>query len=228
MCFTPWVSLTTALIEFAVATFILVRYKNYLVPAFSAIFIYVLGFYQFTEFMLCTGDSVMFWAAIGFITYTFLPAIGLHMAIRFTGGNFNNYLLYLPPIAFAFAVFFRSDFILSAGCERIFVSITTILGDPSNWIFHDLYMIYYFGFTMVFCFLFFLDSKNHQMKRIYFWWAGLTCSTIIAPVVLMIVLPSLEVVFPSVYCEFALLFTIAALVSSEIYSRNKKREKLIK
>ena len=84
MCFTPAISLTTALIEFIIATFILVKYKRYVVPVFFAILVYVLGIYQFTEFMLCTTNNAFLWAKLGFITYTFLPAIGLHFAFRLT------------------------------------------------------------------------------------------------------------------------------------------------
>lgn len=228
MCFTPWISLSTALIEFFVATFILIRYKDYLIPAFSAILIYVLGLYQFTEFMLCTTDYVVFWATLGFATYTFLPAIAVHMAIRFTKEKFNNYLWYIPPVIFSAIAFLKENFIISAGCEKVFVTVITVFTSPLNLILYDLYLVYYGGFILIAGFLLVSHIRNNQMRQIYIWWAGLGILTIVAPIILIVILPSLEVQFPSVYCEFALLFSIVAVVASEIYHKKKKKERLIK
>lgn len=227
MCFAPWVSLSTAILEFAVATFILIRYKDYLVPAFSAIFIYVLGLYQFTEFMLCTGSNPHLWATIGFATYTFLPAIGVHMAIRFTKEKFNNYLWYVPPVIFGLIAFLKKDFVLSAGCDRVFVMVYALFIDSVNVVPYSLYLMYYSSFLFVAIFLFFLHMKKNQMGRIYFWWVSLFILTMTAPLILIVMLPNFNLQFPSIYCEFALLFSIAAVAGSEIYHRKKKKERLI-
>lgn len=225
MCFTPWVSLFTSLLEFAVATFILVRYRSYLVPAFSAIFIYILGLYQFTEFMLCTGNNAVLWATFGFVAYTLLPAIGLHMTTRFTHEKFNSYLLYLPPVVFSLVAFLKNDFILEVGCDRVFVMATTIFTNPVNVLSHSLYLIYYFGFLLITCFLLASHIKRNKMRKIYLWWVNLFILTVAAPVVLIVILPGLQIKLPSVYCEFALLFSIAAVASSEVYHRKRKKEK---
>lgn len=226
MCFAPWVSLSTAFLEFFVATFILIRYKDYIVPGFSAILIYTLGIYQTMEFMLCTSNNIVLWATLGFMTYTFLPAIGVHMAIRFTREKFNNYAWYLPPIIFTLIAFLKNDFILSAGCDTVFVSIMTIFTDSTYTFPYSFYLIYYFGFIMIASFLFVLHIHDKQMRKIYFWWIGMFIFTIIAPVFLLVLIPNLGMKFPSVYCEFSLLFTIAAVASSEIYHK-KKRKTLI-
>src|SRR3989339_861921 len=128
MCFTPIISLSTAIIEFLVGTFILIRYRNTLVSVFSAIFVYVLGLYQFTEFMLCTTNNPHLWAAIGFATYTFLPTIGLHFVLRLTKRKFNKYILYTPAIIFALIAILRSDFVLGKVYQVFtWVSLITIL-----------------------------------------------------------------------------------------------------
>jgi len=224
MCFTPWVSLTTAIIEFAIASFILIKYKDYLVPMFSAIFIYVLGFYQFSEFMLCTSDNPFLWATIGFATYTFLPAIGLHMSIRFTGEKFRNWILYLLPIAVTLFSFLKNDFVLEASCSGVFVVIRNSLFFSSNLILLAIYGIYYFGFILISIWILFSHLKKRGWTKIYYYWLIAAIITIIAPILLIIILPAMSFQFPSIYCEFALGFTIAAVASSEIYSRKKKKE----
>lgn len=228
MCFTPGVSLITAIIEFSVATFILIRYKNYLVPVFSAIFIYVLGAYQFTEFMLCTTNNPLLWATLGFAAYTFLPAIGLHMSIRFTKQKFKNWLLYFPPLVFAMFALLKKNFIIEASCEKVFVLVHSIFPSINHLIPTILYSFYYFIFIILTGIILFKHINKNNMRKIYLLWISLGILIIIMPFILILILPSIGWQYPSIYCEFALLFTIAALVSSEIYHRKKRKEHFIK
>ncbi len=225
MCFTPWVSLTTAIIEFFVGTFILTRYKNNIVSTFSAIFIYILGFYQFTEFMLCTNSYTRLWVILGFSAYSFLPAIGLHMVIKLTREKFNNYVWYIPPIIFSLIAFLKDNFVISAGCNKIFVAVSTTFTNQFTAIPHNIYIIYYFGFISISCFLLISHIKKQQMKKIYIWWFVTFIITATAPLLLMDIIPHFYQQFPSIYCEFAIFFSITALVTSEMYCKEKKRKK---
>src|SRR3989344_2355883 len=144
MCFTPVISLSTAILEFFVATFIFIYFKKSRVNFFFIIFLYFLGFYQFSEFMLCTSGSAFFWAKIGFVTYTFLPAIGLYSVLRIINRDYKSYklaLVYLLPIIFS----------------------------------------------------------------------------------LIAIIPALGIMFPSIYCEFAVLFAIAAVIAAYLDSKPRKR-----
>jgi len=78
MCFVPKVSLATALIEFFVAGWIYFNFPKRVLTSFFAIVIFLLGFYQFTEFMLCTTGNARLWGKIGFITHSLIPAICLY------------------------------------------------------------------------------------------------------------------------------------------------------
>ena len=225
MCFTPAISLTTFIIEFAVATFILIRYKNYLVPVFSAILIYVLGFYQFSEFMMCISANPFFWAAIGFSMYTFLPAIALHMTLRFTKKKFPSWVLYIIPIVYSVFALWKSDFVLGVFCFKVYVIVKNVLFLGDHYIFTTIYMVYYFGFIALMFFFLLKHLKNKHMSKIYSWWLVLGVITLAVPVFLILIFPAINSAFPSIYCEFALGLTIAAVAGSEIYFRKKRKEK---
>lgn len=229
MCFTPFISLTTAIIEFAVATFILIKYKKYLVPVFSAILIYVLGFYQFTEFMLCSSSNPFLWAKIGFITYTFLPAIGLHFILRLAKNKKYNKLIYLIPIFFAIMAIITSNFITKASCSKVFVIVQNVLASQNYTNLFPLYLIYYVGsiLIMVIILLTLIKKERNKLdKKIEGLWLMAVLIATLIPIILIFILPALKIKFPSIYCEFALLFTIAALISSDLYVRKKKKEEI--
>ncbi len=229
MCFTPFVSLTTAIIEFAVATFILIKYKKYLVPVFSAILIYVLGFYQFTEFMLCSSSNPFLWAKIGFITYTFLPAIGLHFILRLAKNKKYNKLIYLIPIFFAIIAITTSNFITKASCSKVFVIVQNVLASQNYTNLFPLYLIYYIGSILIMVIILFTlikKERNNLDKKIEGLWLMAVLIATLIPIILIFILPALKIKFPSIYCEFALLFTIAALISSDLYVRKKKKEEI--
>jgi len=227
MCFTPAISLTTAIIEFIVATFILIKYKKYVVPVFLAILIYVLGIYQFTEFMLCTSNNAFLWAKLGFITYTFLPAIGLHFALRLAKNKKHNWGVYILPLFFSIWAAIKTDFILNASCSRLFVTSQKAFTQGAFVLPAKLYTLYYFGFillTIIIAFILVRKNKNKIIKSVSKLLGAGTIIIIALPIILMFILPSLEIYFPSVYCEFALLYTIMAVWGSRIYHGKRKKE----
>jgi len=222
MCFTPAISLTTAIIEFIVASIILIFFRKSLVNKYFSIFIYFLGFYQFTEFMLCTSNNPVLWAKIGFITYVFLPAMGLHFVMRFFNKKFKYELLYIPPIVFSLIAIFAENFILRSECGSVFIIVKTLLFNSSNWISSILYWLYYFGFILIIFFLLLIMIKKEKNKikrkmEIVVFLALIL--SLVPAVILIMVFPLLNIMFPSIYCEFALLFTIAALIVSYLDSQ---------
>ena len=121
MCFTPIVSLSTAIFEFVVATAILVFCRKSLINRFFPLLIYILGFYQFTEFMLCTSNYPFFWAKMGFVTYSFLPAVGLHFIMKLTNRKCNYITIYMVPVIFSLMAFLKPGFIIESTCTTFFV-----------------------------------------------------------------------------------------------------------
>ncbi len=190
MCFTPIVSLSTAIVEFVVATAILVFCRKSLINRFFPLLIYILGFYQFTEFMLCTSNYPFFWAKMGFITYSFLPAVGLHFVMKLTNRKYNYITLYMIPVIFSLMALFKP------------------------------------GFIMLFCYFLFKSfnkEKNQLKRKSYAVIFAATLITLLPALILFLIFPAFNIIFPSVYCEFAVLFTVAALIAS--YLDNKIQNK---
>jgi hypothetical protein len=230
MCFTPTISLTTAIIEFLVATYLLVKYKNYLIPAFSAIFIYILGAYQFTEFMLCTSENPFLWAKAGFMIYTLLPVIALHTTLRLVKRKFPNYLIYIPSAIFILIATLKQNFIVQASCQKIFVLVKVSPLIENFFFLREIYFIYYFGYILISIILLLkYVTKTTEIIKKHLAYLGVLVGTItiLAPILLIVLLPQLKIQFPSIYCEFAILFSITALIASEIYSRKRKGKEKI-
>lgn len=226
MCFAPKVSLTTAIVEFLIATYILLRSKVSFVVKFLVIFIYLLGFYQFTEFMLCTTGEAELWGTLGFLTYNVLPAVGLHFSIRCRGKKFNNWILYIFPIVFALTAVFTKDFVVEGTCSTVFVIVRTLFyrSVGSIWL-TFFYWFYYFGYIFTASLLLLegaIKEKSRKIKTLYIV-ALLAVVLSLGPAFIFIVLfPSLGMMFPSIYCEFAFLFSIAALVGVYLDEKIKR------
>ncbi|HLC87307.1 MAG TPA: hypothetical protein VJH65_03480 [Candidatus Nanoarchaeia archaeon] len=227
MCFTPVISLSTAILEFFVATFIFIYFKKSRVNFFFIIFLYFLGFYQFSEFMLCTSGSAFFWAKIGFVTYTFLPAIGLYSVLRIINRDYKSYklaLVYLLPIIFSLIAIFSNNFIIKGECNKFFVEVQTMFSLFP--ILRAFYVIYYFGFLLLIC-IFLLSKivkeKNKIKKKIEIVIFVAIILNLFPVIILMSIIPALGIMFPSIYCEFAVLFAIAAVIAAYLDSKPRKR-----
>ena len=227
MCFTPIVSLSTAILEFVVATAILVFCRKSLINRFFPLLIYILGFYQFTEFMLCTTSYPFFWAKMGFVTYSFLPAVGLHFIMKLTNRKCNYITIYIMPVIFSLIALLKPDFIIQSTCTTFFVIVSKDLFNSSIPLFSYIYGLYYFGFIMLFCYFLlksFNKEKNQLKRKSYAVIFAATLITLLPAVVLFIIFPAFKIIFPSVYCEFAVLFTAAALIASYLDNTIQKKK----
>ena len=127
MCYAPVISLSTAIIEFALASILLLFFPKTKLRNFFAVFIYLLGFYQFSEFMLCSSNYAIFWATIGFVVYSFFPAIALHGVLKIFKKKINFLLIYSVPIVFSLSALSIPGFIIRAECMGIFIYVQNIL-----------------------------------------------------------------------------------------------------
>ena len=229
MCFTPTVSLTTAIIEFTLATILLLFFKKTTLRNFFALFIYMLGIYQFSEFMLCSTSYSILWAKIGFVTYTFLPGLFLHATLRFLKRKPNLILIYLLPIIASIAAFLIPRFIIEARCESVFISVSNRLYLASGFLENIPFMIYagyYFGFLALSLFLIVKDyshEKNRIKKEIELIEIIGGLLMIVPTIVLIIIFPYLMQRFPSVLCLFAIFMAIAAFTAVYLESRVKSK-----
>ena len=229
MCFTPAISLSAAITEFTLATILLLFFKKTTLRNFFIVFIFMLGFYQFSEFMLCSTSYILLWAKIGFITYTFLPGVFLHATLRFLKGKPNLALIYTIPLAASIAAFLIPGFIIDARCEYVFVSVTNIFAMASGFLENLPFMIYvgyYFGFLILSLFLItrnYSHEKNRMKKEIELIEIIGGLLMIVPTLILIVLLPYLKQRFPSVLCLFALFMAIAAFIA--VYLENQIKSK---
>ncbi|MFH1142214.1 MAG: hypothetical protein V1695_00715, partial [Candidatus Uhrbacteria bacterium] len=216
MCFTPQVSIATAITELIIASIIFLRFKKSKIAKWVALFIVLLGFYQFTEFMLCTSENVQLWGRLGFITYSILPALGLHMTFHYTKQKFNKVLIYLPMAIFILIAVFDPGFIISGYCSQFFVSVQHYFALTEHWSATLIYWGYYFGYISLMLGLLvneFRNEKNEAKARNHLLILSTIILVIIPPFILVNIFPSLNIAFPSVYCQFALVYAVVALVA---------------
>jgi hypothetical protein len=218
-----------AIFEFIIATLILLFFRRSIINNFFAVFIYVLGFYQFTEFMLCSTSYPVLWAKLGFITYTFLPAIGLHSVIAFTKKKYNLFWIYILPVLFALFALFKPDFILQSECHSCLVIVRSYFFNPQNIVSSIIYfLLYYFGFIAL---TFFVIIKNYKrqkskiVKKIAILMLIAIVISLLPAVILLMIFPSLGILFPSMYCEFAVLFSIIAIIVAVLDKKESRAKK---
>lgn len=217
MCYSPKVSLITALIEFVISIFIFIRIRKNKLIKFIIPFILLLGSYQLTEFLLCTTNDPQLWGTLGFMSYTFLPALGLHFSITYTDKKFPNYLLYFSPVIFSLIAVMTKNFIVENFCSTIFVEIQTAFFQ-SNAKFWPMfiYWIYYFGFILVatiLIFRYFLKAKTKKKRYLSLLILFTVIISLVPAILLITVFPVFKIMFPSIYCEFSLLYAISAFVA---------------
>lgn len=226
MCFTPWISLSTAIVEFVLAGILIFGFKKYRLRYFWGALILLLGLYQLVEFFLCSTQQALFWAKLGFITYTFLPALGVHTALRFLNKKANLYLLYFLPAAYTLYAMLTRGFVLTATCEKVFVKAQTIITQPQG-LFQNfasaIYVLYYVGFVTIFIFLLwaaYRHERSRRKKRVELLDIGAGILMIVPTFVLIVIFPFLGLMFPSVLCQFAIF--VAVLVFIGCYMDNKR------
>ncbi len=231
MCFTPAVSLSIAIVEFILATILLLVFPKTTLRNFSSIIIYILGFYQFAEFMICTSSNPFLWANLGFMAYTLLPAIGLNNTLRFVNRKPNYFLIYIFPAIFGvFAIFFRV--ITSTSCQTFFVEVHSLFNQAGPFFSKFLFIVYnsyYLCFIAASCLLFYLHfrkEKNKIKRNIDIAYiAGVLLMTI-PTIVFITIFPYLGARFPSVLCAFAIFVAITSFIA--VYLESKIHKKINK
>lgn len=211
MCFTPQVSFTIFAIEFILGMMVLWRtpkgkYRGTYI--LSALILFCLGLYQFSQFGLCTSSDINFWGRLGFLAYNILPALGLHLAYSLTNNNKRSlYAIYSFPIFFGLAALFLKNFVTRAECSTVYIIVDHVWSQ----MWANIYGIYYFLFIILMALVIWdaiKKERNNQRRKIF--WAGLTGLLVftVPTFILVILLPSLKVAFPSILCEFGILFAI--------------------
>ncbi|MBI4147987.1 hypothetical protein HY490_01725 [Candidatus Woesearchaeota archaeon] len=219
MCFTPYISLLIAIIEFGLVAVMLLFFRRTLFRNLSAMFIFLLGVYQFTEFMLCSSGNVEIWGRLGFVAYSFLPALALLASLRFCNIKIHEILLYPVPVVFSLLALLLPDFILGGKCYGSYVDVKLLLFQPAlnvGFIPGMVYWGYYFSFIFLACYLLYRNYRTATKAR-----REIDVIEVIGVLImfvptltLILIFPALSSAFPSILCKFAFLLAIAAFIGA--------------
>jgi hypothetical protein len=152
----------------------------------------------------------------------------IHSVIRISRKSAKLFWVYVIPFVFSLIALINPNFINSARCTSVFVQVRlSLIDNPGllqstvSWI----YLLYYFGFIFLALALIVNDYQHQrnkikrQMELVAF--AG-TFMMLVPTLLLMIVLPSGGIRFPSVLCGFALFFAIATFIIAYLESKLEK------
>lgn len=142
-CFTPLVSLSTFVIEFLFALYVLVKYKPTLFSKLCVTVLICLGLFQLSEFLLCTTPFIDISIKLGYVAITLLPALGLHIVYTLTNRwKIIAYLSYVWAALLILAIIFIPKVAFLATCNPNYVSYDA---NPTfsflHWLYYTVVMI---------------------------------------------------------------------------------------
>ncbi|NQU98862.1 hypothetical protein HQ533_05315 [Candidatus Woesearchaeota archaeon] len=211
MCFAPYVSLSTFVIEFLLALFFLFRNPKDKFNRIIALISFLLGFYQLNEFLICV-TSVNFFTRFAMAITAILPALGISFALMVWRKKLRYYwnlLIYSPAVFFILMFFLTGYYKESAVCNSVFLQYPNsgLLGQ----FFELYYIIYVLGVIILFYFRSTTIKAKYEKRLLYLGMLGMFVFTV-PSYVFILFLPSMEVQFPSILCEFALLSVIVLII----------------
>ncbi len=217
MCFNSTVSLTTAVIELGLSIIMPWKFPKASLKYFFALLLFLLGFYQFTEFMLCKTGNAELWVRAGFITYSFLPAMGLDMTLTYFKIKRHRLLLYFFPVVYSLIAIFTTNFVQVGQCNAIFVTARYIFSQDYNFVLWLAYVTYYALVTIFACFIalkYYFSEKNNKKRKVFLMLPVAVLLMSLPTFILMVIFPYFNIMFPSVLCHFALLLAIVVFIGA--------------
>ena len=211
MCFAPYISLSTFVIEVLLALFFLLKNPKDKLNRIIALISFLLGVYQLNEFLICTNGNNLF-TKFALITTAILPALGVSYALIIFRKKIRFYwhALIYAPVVFFILMFLLSDYLKqSAVCRTVFIQY------PSIGLLRSLFGSYYILSIAASIILFYLaasTAKSVYEKRLsHLGMVGVLIFTV-PTFIFLLFLPALQIQFVSVLCEFALLLAIEFLI----------------
>lgn len=207
-CFSPFVMLMTFLIEVSLLIFTFVSRKNTRAKVLVMVLLACLATFQLAEYSICEGLwlSSQTWAAIGFISITVLPAVGLDLITTAAKRKIGI----IHGIAYlAMAVWF--GIFLNSGSMESFVC-------GGNYMIFDLddsiatsYGIYYYGLLVLGVALagyYWIQAKDSHRKNallsLMFGYLGFMVPTALVAFTFQ----ETARAAPSIMCGFAVIFAL--------------------
>lgn len=226
-CFSPPIMIATFIIEMLLAIYAFVKSLKHKSDLGIVLALVFLALFQLSEYQICEGSDLLFWARVGLFAITFLPVLGYYLISRL---NKDSRLLIIGFfIAIAFATFFTliPDTIKDVSCGGNY-----IIFDIESSV-HSLYGYYYFGFLLLGIAKAIkgikADGSKSNIKKALIWFIIGYLSFILPLTAVYIFIPITREAVASIMCGFAVIFAVILTFKiAPLYYECVKDEKKIK
>lgn len=205
-CFTPVVMLITFFIEIALALYVFLRYRLSSFGRLVSLIILILALFQISEYQMCSADNSLFWARIGFVLITLLPALVLHLTSYITGKKHFLKLAYTLAATFIVIFLFAPKAITGAVCAGNYILFQTT--QALYWTFGAYYFIFLFlGVWEIAEKLLDIKKRNVDTNKKYsLWWLLAGYLSFLLPMgIIYTITPETWNAIPSIMCGFAII-----------------------
>ena len=199
-CFSPFVTLLTGALELACALYAFATYRRTPFGRTATLLVFLLAIFQFSEYAICSRESIAFWNKIGYAAIALLPATGVHMAELVTKKTFWTPLSYAAGIVVALLILMLPGVFVATYCTGTFVLFeldtfpSSVLG------------AYYFLFLLVAMVKLALHLVRKQGNAQLILWMFLGYLSFLVPTLTVTLLfASSQRGIPSIMCGFAVL-----------------------
>ena len=211
MCFAPYISLSTFIIEITLATFFLLKNPKDKLNKTIALIAFLLGFYQLNEFLICTTGFNIF-TKLALITVAILPSLAITYTLIILRKKINiiwHILLYTPSAFFILITIISSIYKQPAICSTVFIQY------PYAGLIGKFFGLYYLLFLLASIILFYYASFKttsiYEKRLHHLGILGILIFTI-PTFIFLLFLPALQIQTSSILCEFALLLAIELII----------------
>ena len=211
MCFAPYVSLSTFVIEFLLAAFFLFKNPRDNLNRMIAFISLMLGIYQLNEFLICITNLSLF-TRLAMCTAAILPALAITYALILYRKKLRIYWhapIYAPALFFILMFTISSYYGNPAICASVFIQYSG--GGLLGMFFGLYYLLYLIGGAVLFYFVATSVKKKYERRLVHLGMLGIFIFTV-PTFVFILFLPALKIQFASVLCEFALLLAIELVI----------------
>jgi hypothetical protein len=214
-CFSPLVMIITFAIEMIFAIYVFIKSIKHKTDFGIVLILLFLAMFQLSEYQICMGSDLLFWARVGLFSITFLPALGYYVIVKLK--EESN----LVKIAFFFAISFAALFVLYPNTiNEVSCGGNYVIFDIDSKI-HSLYGYYYFGFLLLGVYEASKGIKDinisTKVKNALKWFIIGYLSFILPLTLVYIFIPITRVAVASIMCGFAVIF--AAILTFKIASQ---------
>lgn len=203
-CFSPPIMIITFIIEIVFAIYTFIKSRKAKSDVGIAMVLVFLAIFQLSEYQICDGSDLLFWARLGLFAITFLPVLGFYLISRL---NKNSHLLKISFfIAIAIAAFFAlvPDSINSVTCGGNYITF------DMNSNISSLYGYYYFGFMLLGIGEAIKginsDGSKKKIKAALKWFIIGYLSFLLPLTLVYIFIPITRAAVASIMCGFAVIF----------------------